>query len=89
MTAAEQAFGDLKQLEGALAAYTREGRYSYFQKSTAGVQVNEASFAATPLSVADADAIRADFLAYMGRADDARALADAALKADANSARGP
>jgi tetratricopeptide (TPR) repeat protein len=87
VTAAEQAFGDLKQLEAALAAYTREGRYSYFQKSTAGVQLNEASFAATPLSVADADAIRADFLAYMGRADDARAMADAALKADANNAK--
>ena len=86
VTAAEQAFGDLKQLEAALVTYTREGRYSYFQKSTAGVQLSEASFAVTPLSVADADAIRADFLAYMGRAEDARAMADAALKADANNA---
>ena len=87
VTAAAQAFGDLKQLEAALVAYTREGRYSYFQKSTAGVQLNEGSFAATPLSVADADAIRADFLACMGRVDDARAMADAALKADANNAK--
>jgi tetratricopeptide (TPR) repeat protein len=87
VTAAEQAFGDLTQLEASLAAYTREGRYSYFRKSTAGVQLNEASFAVTALSAADADAIRADFLAYMGRADDARSLADAALKADANNAK--
>ena len=87
VTAAEQAFGDLMQLEAALGAYTRAGRYTYFQKSMAGVQINDASFTVTPLTVADADAIRADFLAGMSRADDARALADAALKTDANNAK--
>lgn len=87
VTAAEQAFGDLNQLQAALDAYTRAGRYTFFQKSTAGVALNEASFSVAPLSVADADAIRADFLAYMGRTDDARAMADAALKADPNSAK--
>ena len=86
-TAAGQAFGDLKQLQGALDDYARAGRYTYFQKSTANLPLNEASFTVTPLSVADADAIRADFLAYMSRPDDARALADAALKADPNGAK--
>ncbi len=87
VTAAEQAFGDLKKLEAELQAYTQAGRYTYFLQSTAELKLNEDSFAVTQLSVADEEAIRADFLAYMNRPDDARALADAALKADANSAK--
>jgi tetratricopeptide (TPR) repeat protein len=87
VTAAEQAFGDLKKLQLDLEAYTREGRYTYFQKSTAGLSLDEASFTVTPLSVAQADAIRADFLVYMGRTEDARTLLDAALKADPNNVK--
>jgi tetratricopeptide (TPR) repeat protein len=51
------------------------------------VRLDERSFAVSPLSVADAEAVRADFLALMGRADDARAMADAALKSDPNNAK--
>jgi tetratricopeptide (TPR) repeat protein len=87
VTAAEQAFGDLNKLQGVLQDYTRAGQYTYFQKSTAELKLDEGSFAVTPLSVAEADAIRADFLVYVGRTDDARALADAALKADPNDVK--
>ncbi|HUB18964.1 MAG TPA: tetratricopeptide repeat protein [Acidobacteriaceae bacterium] len=87
VTAAEQAFGDLQQLEAQLQDYVRAGRYTYFQKSTAELKLNEGDFAVTPLTVAQEDAIRADFLAYMSRPDDARALAKAALEADPNSAQ--
>lgn len=87
VSAAEQAFGDLKQLQAALETYTRLGHYPIFQKSTEGEPLNEASFPATPLSIADADAIRADFLVSTARVDDARALAEAALKDDANGAK--
>jgi hypothetical protein len=87
VSAAEQAFGDLKQLQAALETYTRLGHYPIFQKSTEGEPLNEASFAANPLSIADADAIRADFLVCTARVDDARSLAEAALKDDANSAK--
>lgn len=87
VSAAQQAFGDLNQLQTALENYVRLGRYPIFQKSTEGEPLNEASFAVTPLSVANADAVRADFLVSTGRLDDARALAGAALTADASSAR--
>ncbi|MFP5227741.1 MAG: tetratricopeptide repeat protein [Acidobacteriota bacterium] len=87
VAAAEQAFGDLEQLQAALEAYTRAGRYTWFQKSTAELRLNEETFTVTPLSVAEADAIRADFLATMQRPQDARAMAQAALQADPNSAQ--
>ena len=87
VTAAELAFGDLKKLQGDLDAYTRAGQYTYFQKSTAELKLDEGSFGLTPLSVAEEEAIRADFLVGVGRMDDARALADAALKADPNNAK--
>lgn len=87
VVAAEQAFGDLQKLQAELEQYTRAGQDTYFQKSTAQAPLDEGSFTVTPLSVAQADAIRADFLVYVGRTDDARALADAALKADPNNVK--
>jgi tetratricopeptide (TPR) repeat protein len=87
VTAAEQAFGDLKTLQKDLDDYARAGRYTYFQKSTAAAPLDEGSFAITPLTLPQADAIRADFLVHVGRMDDARALLDAALKADPNNVK--
>lgn len=87
VTAAELAFGDLHQLQANLEDYTRAAQYTYFRKSTVAAPLDERSFPVTPLSIADADVIRADFLAYMARPDDARALAQAALNADPNSAK--
>jgi tetratricopeptide (TPR) repeat protein len=87
VTAAEQAFGDLKTLQKVLDDYTRAGQYTYFQKSTTAAPLDESSFAVTPLTVPQADAIRGDFLVQVGRMDDARALLDAALKADPNNVK--
>lgn len=82
VTAAEKAFGDLKKLQDTLDGYTRRGQYSYFRMSTAAAPIEESFFTATPLTQPQADAIRADFLASAGRADDARTLLNAVLQAD-------
>ncbi|HVT97159.1 MAG TPA: tetratricopeptide repeat protein, partial [Acidobacteriaceae bacterium] len=87
VAAAEQAFGDLTKLQQELETYVREGRYSFFHRSTEQFRIDERSFAVAELGVADADAIRADFLANMRRPEDARAMAEAALQADPNNAR--
>jgi tetratricopeptide (TPR) repeat protein len=87
VTAAEQAFGDLKTLQKLLDDYTRAGQYTYFRKSTEAVPLDESAFAVTPLTLAEADAIRGDFLVQVGRMDDARALLDQALKADPNNVK--
>jgi tetratricopeptide (TPR) repeat protein len=87
VTAARQAFGDLQQLQSALSDYTHAARYSYFRRSTAEVKLNQDAFAVTPLTIADADAVRADFLAVVGRTADARSMADAALTADPANAK--
>jgi tetratricopeptide (TPR) repeat protein len=87
VAAAQEAFGDLKTLQKELEDYARAGRYTYFQKSTAAAPLDEGSFAVTPLTVAQAEAIRADFLVRVGRMEDARALLDAALKADPNNVK--
>lgn len=80
VTAAEQAFGDLKRLQQDLEAYTHRGAYQYFRLTTQ--PINEAAFQVSSLPEPRADALRADFLARIGRSDDARALIDAVFKAD-------
>jgi tetratricopeptide (TPR) repeat protein len=94
VTAAEQAFGDLKKLQDTLESYTRRAQYSYFRMSSAaysyfrlsstGTPVEE-SFTTVPLTPPQADAIRADFLAASGRTADARALLTSVLQSDLNN----
>jgi tetratricopeptide (TPR) repeat protein len=84
VTAATRAFGDLKQLQANLEAYVRSGDYKYF-KLPASTAVDDSSFKVQPLTAFQADAVRADFLAYDQRLDDARALLDRILKEDPNN----
>jgi Tfp pilus assembly protein PilF len=81
VTAATRAFGDLKQLQSALEGYIRQGSFSYF-KMTTTTEVDDSAFKVHALAAAQADAVRADFLAYNGRTTDARALLDHVLQED-------
>ncbi len=88
ITAAEQTFGDLKKLQATLQDYIARPRdMRYFHMNSAGAPIDPNTLAVTPLTTPQADAIRADFLAYSGRSDDARTLLDAVLKADPNNAQ--
>jgi tetratricopeptide (TPR) repeat protein len=80
--AATEAFGDLKQLQSALEDYIGHGRYMFFRMNSAAAPIDADKLAVTPLTLPQADAVRADFLAYSGRRDDARALLTDVVKAD-------
>jgi cytochrome c-type biogenesis protein CcmH/NrfG len=81
VTAATRVFGDLKQLQSNLEGYIRQGSFSYFKLSTS-TEVDDAAFKTQVLTAAQADAVRADFLAYNERAADARPLLDRVLQED-------
>lgn len=85
VAAAEKAFGDLKQLQASLEGYIRASNYKEFILSSAAAQLDEAAYKSETLTQTDADAIRADFLVYVHRTQDAKALLDAVLKADTNN----
>ena len=76
VTAAQEAFGDLNQLQKALESYIGQGGFRYFRMSSAAAPIDDASFKIRTLTQTEADAIRADFLAYDQRAKDSRALLD-------------
>lgn len=84
VTAAEEAFGDLKKLQSDLENYVRGSRFGYF-KMTTTTEVDDSAFLAQPLTAAQSDALRADFLAYNSRTHDAQALVDNALQEDPNN----
>jgi tetratricopeptide (TPR) repeat protein len=81
VTAATRVFGDLKQLQSVLDGYVRQGSFEYL-KMPGATDVDDAAFQAQALTAPQADAVRADFLAYSGRTGDARALLDQILKED-------
>jgi tetratricopeptide (TPR) repeat protein len=81
VTAGARAFGDLKQLQANLETYVRQGSFSYFRLTTT-TEVDDAAFNVQPLTGAQADAVRADFLAYEDRAADARPILDRVLQED-------
>jgi tetratricopeptide (TPR) repeat protein len=84
VTAATRAFGDPKQLQSALENYVAQATFSYFKMATV-TNVDTAAFASQPLTGSQADAVRADFLAFNQRTADARALLDSILQADPNN----
>jgi cytochrome c-type biogenesis protein CcmH/NrfG len=84
VTAATRAFGDLKQLQSALDGYVRQGSFQYFRIPGA-TDVDDTAFQSHALANAQADAVRADFLAYNQRTADARALLDRILQEDPNN----
>src|SRR3984957_4343910 len=81
VTAATRAFGDLKQLQNALEEYVRQNAFHYM-KMAPTTDVAESAFQTQTLSELQADAIRADFLAYNERTADAHALLDRILQED-------
>lgn len=87
VVAAEKAFGNLKALQSALEGYIRESSYHYLVLPSGAAPINEAANIARPLTHTEADAARADFLAYVGRIKDARTMAESVLQADPQSAQ--
>ncbi len=81
VTAATRAFGDLKQLQSNLESYIRQGAFSYFKLPT-WTAVDDTAFKVQTLTAPQADAVRADFLAYNERVADARPLLDRVLQED-------
>src|SRR5215469_16564153 len=75
VTAAAEAFGDLKQLQATLESYVRQASYEYFKMSTL-TEVDDSAFRMRNLTLPQADAIRADFLAYEDRTAEAKTLLD-------------
>ena len=84
LEAATTAFGDLKQLESALGAYVQQGVFNHFTMKTT-TEVDDSAFKARTLTSAQADALRADYLAYNQRDKDARALLDRVLAEEPNN----
>lgn len=85
VTAAQQTFGDLKKLESELSSYTNRMSYTALRIDSAAAPIDPQSMAAVPITPAQADAYRADILAYDGRTTDARTLLEAVLKSDPNN----
>lgn len=85
VTAATRAFGDLQKLQQALENYVTQNSFLGF-KMPAVIQVDESAFKSQALPSVQADAVRADFLAYDHRTADARALLEEVLKEDPNNA---
>ncbi|HTX40244.1 MAG TPA: DUF1570 domain-containing protein [Acidobacteriaceae bacterium] len=85
VVAAQTAFGNLKQLQEALRNYIMQRQYTYFMMKLP--PLNEGAFTIAPLSGPEADAIRADCMAYIGRTDEARALLAQVMAADPKSAQ--
>lgn len=84
VTAATRAFGDLKKLQAALEDYVRQSAFHY-RKTPAATDIDQSAFQAQALTIEQADAVRADFLAYNERTADAEALLDRILQQDPNN----
>jgi Tfp pilus assembly protein PilF len=84
ITAATTAFGDLKKLQQELDVYVQQARFSAFGMKTS-TEVDDSKFTSQSISPSQADALRADFLAYNQRTKDARTLLEQVLREDANN----
>lgn len=80
-SAAATAFGDLKKLQAEIDEYVRRGTFAYFKKKVP-TEADPATFKVASLTAPQAEAQRADFLAYNRRTQDARALLDHVLQED-------
>ncbi len=85
LTAAEKAFGDLKQFQKALEGYIQQAGYKEYVLSSAAAPIDESSYKVRPLAQVEFDARRADVLTYVDREAEARALLDTILKEDPNN----
>jgi Tfp pilus assembly protein PilF len=85
VTAGTRAFGDLKKLQQELENYIRQtSGFRYFKMATT-TEVDDSAFKIQPLTTAQSDALRADFLAYNRRMADAESLLDHVLLEDPNN----
>jgi tetratricopeptide (TPR) repeat protein len=87
VTAAQKAFGDLKQLQKQLGSYIQQQQYKQFVLSSAAAPIDPASYKVRVLTQPEYDADRADFLAYVGRTQEARTLLDSVMKAAPKNAQ--
>jgi tetratricopeptide (TPR) repeat protein len=85
LTAAEKAFGDLKQFQKALEGYIEGANYKEFVMSSAAAPIDESTYKVRTITEVEAEAVRADVLAYAQREAEARALVDSVLKQDPNN----
>jgi Tfp pilus assembly protein PilF len=81
VTAAQHAFGDLNRLQKDLEAYISHGDYKLYNLPIT-FTVDEASFQTRPISLDEANAVRADLLADNDRKAEARALLEEILRND-------
>ena len=84
-TAAQNAFGDLGKLNKALSSYVEQAAFNEF-RIPMSFDVDPSQFHVEPISTPGANAVRADVLAHEDRRPDARALLQATLRDDPNSA---
>jgi len=81
LTAATRALGDLAELQSNLQKYIVNTGYGYASLPTSN-QVDDSTFSARKLTKIESDAVRAEFMAYVGRGDDARTLLEPILRDD-------
>jgi tetratricopeptide (TPR) repeat protein len=81
IAAATRTFGDLKQLQTALERYIGQSSFNAFTMSSSTI-VDDAAFKVQSLNPPQADAVRADLLAYNQRSKDARFLLEEVLRED-------
>lgn len=87
ITAAQEAFGDLNELQKKLEFYIHAGHYMEFMMNSAVAPIDESYYKIKMLSQNEADAYRAEFLAQEpGRLEDAKVILDRILKADQKNA---
>ena len=78
----------MKQLQKELENYVRQTSGFRQFKMNATTEVDDSTFKLQPLSEAQSDAVRADFLAYNNRTADAESLLDHVLQEDPNNVSG-
>lgn len=84
VTAAMRVFGDLNRLQSELQRYVGQSSFPAIKMAT-HTEVDDSAFKIRDLSSAQADAVRADFLAYNQRSADAQALLNHVLQEDPNN----
>ena len=85
IAAATTAFGDLRNPQGKSSPrHVHQSGFKTFGIKTP-TEMDDSQSKAQPLAPAQADALRADFLAYNGRTKDARLLLNHVLQEDPNN----
>jgi tetratricopeptide (TPR) repeat protein len=79
VTAAQHVFGDLGKLQAGLTEYIMQRKFMYFMMPVE-IGAKDAAVEVRPVSMAEADGLRADVLAHTGRVKEARTLLDAVLR---------